>query len=56
MIISKGGRGKKALVRRHHGEAIATAKNYVDVGDVNSHRLKERLKVNCCEGIKVLSV
>ena len=26
------------------------------VGDVHSHRLKERLKVNCCEGIKVLSV
>ena len=39
-------------------KAIATTKNYVDVdvGDVNSHRLKERFKVNCCEGIKVLSV
>ena len=35
---------------------LTSADSDRDVGDVNSHRLKERLKVNCCEGIKVLSV
>ena len=54
---SKG--GVVTMARRHHHgvwQLIATAKNYVGVGDVCSHRLKDWLKVNCCERIKALSV